>query len=100
MQMLIYMHIAMIVLAGIGFTANIFMENGKIQNLIEAIVWGVLAAFAVHFGGTFAFVMGIIFTVLLGCSTFAAFISKPKPEFFIHVPMFLLFLYAVYTYTY
>lgn len=100
MQMLIYMHIAMIVLAGIGFTANIFMENGKIQNLVEAIVWGVLAAFAVHFGGTFAFVMGIIFTVLLGCSTLVTVFDKPSNTFFIHVPMFLLFLYAVYTYTY
>jgi len=100
MQMLIILHIIMICLAGLAFIATIFSEEGKLNNLIESVLWGVLAACSVAYGATFAFVMGIIFAVLLGFSVLDSIISEPKPVVLIHLPLCILFIVALCKFTY
>ena len=98
--MLIILHIIMICLAGLAFIATIFSEEGKINNLIEAVLWGALAGCSVAYGATFAFVMGIIFAILLGFSVLDSIISEPKPVVLIHLPLCILFIVALCKFTY
>jgi hypothetical protein len=98
--MLIILHIIMICLAGLAFIATIFSEEGKINNLIESVLWGSLAACSVAYGATFAFVMGIIFAILLGFSVLDSIISEPKPVVLIHLPLCILFIVALCKFTY
>lgn len=100
MQMLIILHIIMICLAGLAFISTIFSEEGKINTLVEAVLWGALAACSVAYGATFAFVMGIIFAVLLGFSVLDAIINEPKPVVLIHLPLCILFIVALSKFTY
>lgn len=100
MQMLIILHIIMICLAGLAFIATIFSEEGKINTLIEAVLWGSLAACSVAYGATFAFVMGIIFAVLLGFSVLDSILIEPKPTVLIHLPLCILFIVALCKFTY
>ena len=100
MQMLIILHIIMICLAGLAFIATIFSEEGKINSLIEAVLWGSLAACSVAYGATFAFVMGIIFAILLGFSILDSIINEPKPTVLIHLPLCILFIVALCKFTY
>ena len=100
MQMLIILHIIMICLAGLAFIATIFSEEGKINSLIEAVLWGSLAACSVAYGATFAFVMGIIFAILLGFSVLDSIINEPKPTVLIHLPLCILFIIALCKFTY
>ena len=98
--MLIILHIIMICLAGLAFIATIFSEEGKINTLIEAVLWGSLAACSVVYGATFAFVMGIIFAVLLSFSVLDSIFIEPKPTVLIHLPLCILFILALCKFTY
>lgn len=100
MQMLIILHIIMLCFAGLAFIATIFSEEGKINSLIEAVLWGALAACSVAYGATFAFVMGIIFAILLGFSVLDSIINEPKPVVLIHLPLCILFIVALSKFTY
>jgi hypothetical protein len=90
----------MICLAGLAFIATIFSEEGKINSLIEAVLWGSLAACSVAYGATFAFVMGIIFAVLLGFIVIDSILVEPKPTVLIHLPLCILFIVALCKFTY
>lgn len=100
MQMLIILHIIMLCFTGLAFIATIFSEEGKINSLIEAVLWGALAACSVAYGATFAFVMGIIFAILLGFSVLDSIINEPKPVVLIHLPLCILFIVALSKFTY
>lgn len=100
MQMLIILEIIMICLAIISFIATIFSEDGQISTLVESVLWGTLSSCAVTYGGTFAFVMGIIFASLLGINVLVMAVENPKPVIIIHLPLCILFIIAVCKFTY
>ena len=100
MQLLIILHIIWICLCGISFVTSIFSDEGKISTVVEAVLWGTLCACSVAYGGTFAFVTGIVLASMLGINVLYQAACDPKPTMVIHVPMCILFIVGVCQYTY
>lgn len=100
MQLLTVLLIVWTCISAISFIATIFSDDGKISTLVESVLWGTLCCCAISYGGTFAFVMGIILAALLGINAMYHSTFEPKPTVIIHLPMCILFIIGVCQYTY
>lgn len=100
MQLLTVLLIIWICLCGLSFVVTIFSEDGKISTVVEAILWCTLCACGIAYGGTFAFVIGIILASMLGINVLYQATCDPKPVMVVHLPLCILLIIAVCQYTY
>ena len=99
MQLLETMYIVFACLCGLAFMVNIISDETDMVAVFESILWGVLSIVAINVGGSFAFVCGIIITVLLGLNTLID-LGQVKAQFFAHLPLFIFFLVGLTKFTY